>query len=90
MWPISAIQLAHTRFRFSFRTENVIFNESIIIDIMNIESTPILRIVDKGTQLSSARFFKDISTETIWYNFFLWWATFYNGLPNRLMVDQGT
>eukprot|EP00171_Calliarthron_tuberculosum_P004009 IDg4009t1 len=84
------IKPAPTRFRVSFGAEEVRFNERILMDVMYIGMRPILHIVDEGTHFSAARFLNNISTETIWETFMECWATIYTGLPNRILVDQGS
>eukprot|EP00171_Calliarthron_tuberculosum_P022911 IDg22911t1 len=57
---------------------------------MYIESTPILHIVDEGTHFSAANFLSSISVECIWDSILNSWATIYTGMPNRMLVDQGS
>eukprot|EP00171_Calliarthron_tuberculosum_P005792 IDg5792t1 len=64
--PCQRIRPAPVRFRVSFGTENAKFNERIILDIMYIDSHPVLHIVDEGTRFSAARFLPSIDVEAIW------------------------
>ena len=64
--PCQRIQPAPVRFRVSFGTENVRFNERIMMDIMYIDRKPVLHIVDEATKFSAARFLSTVSTESIW------------------------
>lgn len=57
---------------------------------MMIEGKPALHIVDEATRFSSARYLSDVSTETIWKAIVECWTSIYNGLPNRILTDQGT
>ena len=88
--PCQRVQNAPRRFRVSFGAENVRFNERILLDIMYINGNAILHIVDDGTHYSAARFLPDVSTKTIWKTILECWATIYTGLPNRMLVDQGS
>ena len=56
---------APRRFRFTLR-EDVNFNHSIIADVMFIESSPMLHIVDEGTRYQAARWLKDMSAKHVW------------------------
>ena len=73
----------------SFGTENARFNERIMMDIIYIDSMPILHIVDESNRFSAARFLPNVSTKAIWDALLRCWASIYNGLPNRILVDQG-
>ena len=88
--PCQRIQNAPKRFRVSFGAENVRFNERILLDIMYLEGKPVLHIVDEATRFSAARFLSDVSTKTIWRAILECWGTIYTGLPNRMLVDQGS
>ena len=74
----------------SFGAENVRFNERILLDIVTIDSKPVLHIVDEGTRFSAAKFVPDVSTKTLWSTILECWAMIYTGLPNRMLVDQGS
>lgn len=65
-------------------------NEKIIRDIIYIESTLILYIDDEGARFSSARFFMDIRSETVWNTLLRLWAKICTCLPNSIVVDKGT
>ena len=60
------------------------------MDIMYINSDPILHIVDEGTKFSAAQFLSSISTDSIWKAILQCWSSIYTGLPNRALVDQGS
>ena len=64
------------------------------MDIMYLDSKPkskpVLHIVDEGTKFSAAVILPDISTSTVWETILTCWANIYTGLPNRVLVDQGT
>ena len=62
----------------------------MLLDVMYIDGKRVLHIVDKGTHFSAAQFLSDVSTKTIWKIILHCWATIYTGLPNRVLVDQGS
>ena len=88
--PCQRIHTAPTRFRVSFGAENVRFNERILLDIVTIDSKPVLHIVGEGTRFSAAKLVPDVSTKTLWSTILECWAMIYTGLPNRMLVDQGS
>ena len=88
--PFQRIHTAPTRFRVSFGAKNVCFNGRILLDVVTIDGKPVLHVVDEGTHFSAARFVPDVSTNTIWSTILDCWAMIYTGLPNRILVDQGT
>lgn len=88
--PCQRIQPAPTRFRVTLGAEDVKFNEEILMDIMYIDNRPILHIVDASTHFSAARFLPNVSVKTIWSVLVDCWFCIYTGLPNRILVDQGT
>lgn len=84
------VQNAPSRFTGSFGAENVRFNERIPLDIVYIDGKPVLHIVDEVTHFSAAQFRSDVSTKTIWATILKFWAPIYTGLPNRMLVNQGS
>lgn len=66
------------------------FNERILLDVMYIGGKPVLHIVDEGTKFIAARFLLDVSTKTVWRTLLEIWVKIYTGLPNRMVVDQGS
>ena len=88
--PCQCVQSAPWRFRVSFGAEHVRFNERILLDIMYINVRAILHIIDEGTNFSAARFLPDVSTKSIWKTILECWATICTGLPNRMLLDQGS
>lgn len=88
--PCQRIQNAPHRFRVSFGTPDASFNEGIIIDVMKIDEKKVIHVVDEGKRFSAARFLEDESLSTIWKTLIECWVTIYTGLPNRMLVDQGS
>lgn len=88
--PCQRIQNAPHRFRVSFGTPDARFNERIMVDVMTIDGKKVLHVVDEGTRFSAARFLDDESTATVWKTLIECWVAIYTGLPNRIIVDQGS
>ena len=88
--PCQRIQNAPHRFRVSFGTPEARFNERIMVDVMTIDGKKVLHVVDEGTRFSAARFLDDESTVTVWKTLIECWVAIYTGLPNRIIVDQGS
>ncbi len=88
--PCQRIQNAPSRFRVSFGADNLCFNERIFLDVMYLDGLPVLHVIDEATHFSSARFLTNVSTKCIWQTFVECWSAIYIGLPNRVLVDQGT
>jgi hypothetical protein len=51
------------RFKFTLKDDRE-FNWCIVIDIMYLDSKPVLYVVDKATVFQAAKFLKDISAKT--------------------------
>ncbi len=55
------------RFKFTIREDQVLFNHTIIIDILYLDRKekqfPLLHAVDKGTAYQAARFLSNISAK---------------------------
>ena len=88
--PCQRVQNAPHRFRVSFGTPEARFNERIMVDVMKIDGKKVLHVVDEGTRFSAARFLDDESTVTVWKTLIECWVAIYTGLPNRIIVDQGS
>lgn len=88
--PCQRVCNAPLRFRVSFGSDSARFNERIFMDIVYINNYPILHIVDEGTRYSAAVRLLNQSTSHIWTMIIRCWAGIYTGMPNRIIVDQGT
>jgi hypothetical protein len=53
------------RFKFTLKNENVNFNYSIIVDVMYIENSLILHVVDETTRFQIAKWLQNISAKHI-------------------------
>lgn len=88
--PCQHIKPTPTRFKVSFGAQNVRFNERVFLDIVTIDSRQVIHILDEGTHFSAALFLLYISIKKICSTVIHFCASIYTGLPNRMLVDQGT
>ena len=88
--PCQRIQRAPVRFRVSLGTEDVQFNERILLNIMYIDGDPVLHIVDNGTKFNAALFLDEVSTAEVWNAIVCCWAMVYTGVSNCILTDQGS
>ena len=72
------------------RPQNVRFNARAYIDTAYLDGKPALDIVDGATRFSAARFQTKITTEAVCEAIMLCWSSLYTGLPNNIMVDEGS
>ncbi len=62
----------------------------MFIEVVYIDESPALLVVDEGTRFSAACFLSSATTAEVWSAMLTCWATVYTGLPNRILVDQGS
>lgn len=74
------------RFRFTLR-DDVEFNYSIIVDVMYIDNSLILHVVDEATRFQSARWLQNISAKHTWDTLRLCWIDCYLGPPDNILHD---
>jgi hypothetical protein len=77
------------RFKFRLADETLDFNHSIYVDIMYIDSMPILHVIDEATRFSAARFLRDISAKHTWETLRICWIDMYLGPPDYIVHDAG-
>lgn len=68
------------RFKFTFR-EDLDFNHSVYVDIMYIEGSPILHLIDGATRFQAARWLQNISAKHTWDILRACWIDTYVGPP---------
>ena len=76
------------RFKFTLR-DDVNFNYSIIVDIMYIDNSPILHVVDEATRFQAARWLSNVSAKHTWDTLRLCWIDVYLGPPDYIHHDAG-
>jgi hypothetical protein len=74
------------RFKFTLKDE-VNFNYSIIVDVMYIENSFILHVVDDATRSQVAKWLQNISAKHIWNMLRLCWINVYLNLSDHILTD---
>jgi hypothetical protein len=76
---------------FSIRdTVDIVFNQSLLMNLMYIDARPVLHVVDAGTRFTAASFLPSDDAQTVWNAFVRIWSSAYVGLPQKILVDQGS
>lgn len=81
---------APLRFKFTLRDDSIDFNHSIYIDIMYIDNSPILHIVDEATRFQAARWLQNMTSQHVWNTLRTCWIDSYLGPPDIITHDAGT
>lgn len=77
--------------RFKIRLpDDVFFNKELRMDLMFVESKPILHIIDVGTTFNAAVFLVKQDANSVWNAFVRGWSRLYLGDPERILTDQGS
>lgn len=77
------------RFRVSLPEGEVVFNRTVCMDIMFLDSKPVLHIVDKDTKFSAAAFLRNETTDEAWNVYMRSWVLAYIGFSDIIATDQG-
>ena len=78
------------RFRFTLREQDdVNFNFNIVVDVMYINNSPVLHVVDEATRFQAGRWLQDISAKHTWDTLRLCWIDTYLGPPDQITHDAG-
>ena len=56
---------APRRFKFTLKDDHE-FNYEILVDVMYLDSKPVLQVVDSATAFNGARFLPSLSTKDTW------------------------
>jgi di/tripeptidase len=65
------------------------FNWCIVVDVMYLDSKPVLHVVDVATAFQAAKFLKDMSAKTTWDTLRICWIDVYQGPPDIIISDAG-
>lgn len=76
-------------FRVALHKKSVIFNRTVLIDIMSLESTYVLHIVFKDTLFRAEIFLDGESSNEVWTSYVRHWVTKYVGYSKTIEVDRG-
>jgi hypothetical protein len=77
------------RFKFSLQDDDGLFNHCIVVDILYIDGSPVLHIVDEATSFQAAKWLKDTSTGHTWNVLRQIWIDTYLGPPDVIKADAG-
>ena len=77
------------RFKFSLKDDRN-FNYEVIVDILYLDSKPVLQVVDEATSFQAARFLKDMRAKTVWDTLQMCWIDTYQGPPDYVVHDAGS
>jgi len=80
---------APRRFKFSLKDDKE-FNNEIVVDIMYLESNPVLHVIDWATAFQAARFLESMSALHTWEALRPCWIYTYLGPPDAVTHDPGT
>jgi hypothetical protein len=84
------------RFKLSIPEDDLVFGDEVSIDLMFLDGTAVLHVVDTATRFSAAAFLDahnetyGLSVHGIWLAFLDIWCTLCVGYPNRFRTDSGT
>jgi hypothetical protein len=81
---------APLRFKFTFRDNSIDFNHSVYIDVMYIDSSPLLHVVDEATRFQAARWLQNMTSQHVWNTLRTCWIDSYLGPPDIIVYDAGT
>ena len=76
------------RFKFTLR-EDLDFNHSVYVDVMYINGSPVLHIIDEATRYQAARWLQNISAKHTWDILRACWIDTYIGPPEYITHDAG-
>lgn len=77
------------RFKFSLQ-KDCCFNYEVIVDVMYLDSRPVLHVIDEATAFQAARFLASISAKDTWEALKMCWIDTYLGPPDIIRHDAGT
>jgi hypothetical protein len=74
------------RFKFTLR-DDVNFNYSVIVDVMYVENSLILHVIDEATRFQAAKWLQNISAKHIWEMLRLCWIDVYLSSSDHILHD---
>ncbi|KAI1430907.1 hypothetical protein GGR50DRAFT_700807 [Xylaria sp. CBS 124048] len=81
---------APQRFRFSLKDPDINFNYEILADVMYIDGSPVLHVVDAATGFQAARFMRNTSAKETWELLKACWIDTYLSPADVITHDSGT
>ena len=80
---------APSRFRVALPTQDIVFNQTVLLDLMYLDGKPVLHVVDKDTLFSAATLLQGETVEAVWWAYTRSWVYAYAGHPEAMHTDQG-
>jgi len=80
---------APSRIRVALPTQDIIFNQTVLLDLMFLDGKPVLHMVDEDTLFSAATFLQGETVEAVWWAYTRTWVYDYAGHPDAMHTDQG-
>ena len=77
------------RFRVSLPPDEIVFNRTVLMDLMSLSSKTVLYIICKDTLFSAAVFVRGESSVYIWNEYVRIWVNPYVGHPKVIHADFG-
>ena len=78
------------RFKFTLRADqDPVFNHSVFVDVMYIDGSPVLHVIDERTRFKAARWLRNLSARQTWDTLRSCWVDTYVGLPDFIFHDAG-
>eukprot|EP00171_Calliarthron_tuberculosum_P002180 IDg2180t1 len=77
------------RFRVALPNREVVFNHTVLMDLMSLEGTSVLHIVCKDTLFNVAVFLSGESANEIWIAYLRFWVNAYVGYSKAIHADRG-
>jgi hypothetical protein len=71
-------------------TADLRFNHVVAVDVMYLQSKPVLHVVCESTHYQAAKFLKNMTADEAWRTFVACWCKTYLGPPDCLRIDQGS
>jgi hypothetical protein len=78
------------RFKFTLRSDSVAFNHTIYADVLYIDNSPVLHVVDEATRFQAARWLDNMTAQHTWDVLRTCWIDTYLGPPDLIVHDAGT
>lgn len=75
------------RFRVTLPPDDVVFNRTVLLDVMYLDRRPLLHIIDKDTLFSAACFLNGETVEAVWQAYLDSWVCRYIGHAEAMHID---
>lgn len=76
------------RFRSSVPSDELLFSQEIVIDLVCLERRPVLHMLYTHRRFRSGAVFRSKSSEDVWTALLQFWCTLYAGYPRVMRVEQ--